>query len=580
MSVSTHYTAGQRRALNQIWSAAGEYGFEPLFMALQGNGEPDLYMNCVVGSLYRWYGEDAPRALFAAWAGDRRQERLDGLCWLALESAVYARELPERPVLEELRRIHAEDFFQQEQTLSRQEWMAKNQLVYAMQSARWRAVLHRRPPVLNPYEKRLAQALDCGPLEREALARTILDIFARFGLFRGQVTPESALRLHLNGTLAALAVKLRPSEVRHTDMISVSAGRSGAEEGGNRPKLRRGRQRLMENAETDREYIESCFGPPLLPQRDLNLLEQKLCTGVHFGCRLWVATGVPDPERARRRETRHLIEQSLLQCRRNRESYARDNALCQNMISRLTGQIQDCLRTYSQNEWETARRGRLDGSRAWRGTALGDGRVFLREVADLRPGFSVDLLLDASSSRLHCQETVAAQGYILSESLSRCGVPVRVSGFCSVRGYTILRVFKNFVDRNGSGQIFRYFASGWNRDGLVLRAAGALSGNAPGERRLVLLLTDAHPSDSRPIPPGGKYPLGHDYDGAPAVEDTAREVRALRKRGIRVAAVFMGEASQEAKTIYGQSLAAIRSMDRMAAAAGALIQNEIRELSD
>ena len=145
-----------------------------------------------------------------------------------------------------------------------------------------------------------------------------------------------------------------------------------------------------------------------------------------------------------------------------------------------------------------------------------------------------------------------------------------------------MRVFKDFADRSCSGQIFRYFASGWNRDGLALRAAGALPESAPGARRLLLLLTDAAPSDSRRIPPGGKHPLGHNYDGAPAVEDTAREVRALRQKGLRVAAVFMGEpiSFPAAKTIYGPGLAPIRSMDQLAAAAGALIQNEIRELSD
>jgi len=582
MTGGTHYTAQQRRAANQVWSAAGDYGFEPLFMALGHGGKPDLYMNCVVGSLRRWYGNELPRRLFSAWAGDRRQAMLDDLCWLALESAVYARELPERPVLEDLRKAHALDFFDQEQTLSRQEWMAKNQLAYTLQSARWRAVLGRRAPVMTPYEKFLSRALDPGGLEKEALERAVLDALARAGLFRGAAKPPLALRFHLSGRLASLAVKLRSSEIHHTDVISVSSGGGGAEAGGETPDLRRGLLRLNEDAETDRDYIESCFGPSLLPRRELERMELALCSGIHFGCRLWVAAGVPDAEKAKRRETRHLIQQSALQCRRNQDAYARDSALYQNAIARLTGQIRDCLQTYSQNDWESARSGRLDVARAWRGAVLGDGRVFLRETPDLCPGFSVELLLDASSSRLHCQETVAAQGYILSESLARCGVPVRVSGFCSVRGYTVLRIFKDYADRDGSRKIFRYFASGWNRDGLALRAAGALPGRAPGERRLLLLLTDANPSDSRRIPAGGKFPLGHDYDGAPAVEDAAREVRALRRRGLRVAAVFMGEAGSvpAAKTIYGRELARIRTMDQLAAAAGALIQNEIRELSD
>ena len=63
--------------------------------------------------------------------------------------------------------------------------------------------------------------------------------------------------------------------------------------------------------------------------------------------------------------------------------------------------------------------------------------------------------------------------------------------------------------------------------------------------------------------------------------DTVREVRALRAQGIRVAAVFMGENASvpAANAIYGRDLARIRRIDQLAATAGRLIQDEIRELS-
>ena len=79
----------------------------------------------------------------------------------------------------------------------------------------------------------------------------------------------------------------------------------------------------------------------------------------------------------------------------------------------------------------------------------------------------------------------------------------------------------------------------------------------------------------------GKVPLSRDYDGQIGVDDTAAEVRALRQQGIRVAAVFMGENSSipAANAIYGRDMARIRRMDQLAAAAGRLIQDEIRELS-
>ena len=69
----------------------------------------------------------------------------------------------------------------------------------------------------------------------------------------------------------------------------------------------------------------------------------------------------------------------------------------------------------------------------------------------------MDLLLDGSASRLHCQETIAAQGYILAKSLLNCGIPVRVTSFCSLRGYTVLRVLKEYGDKQGERRIFDYF---------------------------------------------------------------------------------------------------------------------------
>ena len=207
-----------------------------------------------------------------------------------------------------------------------------------------------------------------------------------------------------------------------------------------------------------------------------------------------------------------------------------------------------------------------------------------------QPSFTVDLLLDASASRLHCQEVIAAQGTILAQSLAACGIPVRVSSFCSLRGYTVLRVLKGFADKSLQG-IDQYFASGWNRDGLALRAAGDLVSFDPGPapRHLLILLTDASPDDSHKILPSGKVPLSRDYDGQIGVDDTAEEVRALRAQGVRVAAidgvrggnarVFTHEDGRDADAIYGRDLARIRRIDQLAAAAGRLIQDEIRELS-
>ena len=153
------YTAQERRAANQVWAAAGAYGFEPLFLAHNTDGTVDFYMNTIVGLVHKYYGDKLINSIFDRWAGDLRQAMLDDLAWLYLENAAYRLELPHRPVLEALRDSHADYFFAIQYKLSRQEWMARNQLVYTMQAARWRSVLGRNLPVMTPYESGLFRAL-------------------------------------------------------------------------------------------------------------------------------------------------------------------------------------------------------------------------------------------------------------------------------------------------------------------------------------------------------------------------------------------------------------------------------------
>ena len=146
----------------------------------------------------------------------------------------------------------------------------------------------------------------------------------------------------------------------------------------------------------------------------------------------------------------------------------------------------------------------------------------------------------------------------------------------------MLRVLKEYGDKHGERRIFDYFAAGWNRDGLALRGMEELMQSAPAEKHLLLILTDANPDDSHRIPPNGKNPISREYDGKAGLEDTADEVRALRRKGIRVAAIFMGEQDSvpAADQIYGKDLARIRRMDQLAQAAGRLIQDQIRELAN
>jgi hypothetical protein len=253
-------------------------------------------------------------------------------------------------------------------------------------------------------------------------------------------------------------------------------------------------------------------------------------------------------------------------------------SLYNSIISRLTEQIRNCLMVQDPSAWIPSREGTLDPEHVWRAAAVHDTRVFLRREEEPIPALSVELLLDASASRMNSRELIAAQGYILSESLRRCKIPVQVESFCTIRGYTVLSTLKSGQVSDNSRGIFRYFTAGWNRDSLALEAAGMELMSARTEKKLLIVLTDAHPNDSQGLRNKNGGGFARDYDGETAILDTAEAVHRLRHDGIRVAALVTGRAGEEdgAIRIYGQQgFTRIRSMDRLAAAAEKLICREL-----
>ena len=163
-------------------------------------------------------------------------------------------------------------------------------------------------------------------------------------------------------------------------------------------------------------------------------------------------------------------------------------------------------------------------------------------------------MLDASASRLGSQEIIALQGYIIAESLQKCGIPFQVYSFLSLKGFTVMRRFLSYEDKDRNKEIFGYCAAGWNRDGLAFRGAGHLLESSPAANRIL------------------------DYSGKPGIEDTAREVYGLKQEGIKVMAILNGSDADTlaASRIYQQDYVRIEKPDQQAA--GVLIQKQIQQL--
>lgn len=576
-------TSPNRRAQNIVWTAAQEYGFTPDFLAFSPDGEPDFYMNSIIGYVYKWYDREIMDRIFRTIENSLLRETYEGLLWIAMENCAYEKELPLRPILEELRQEHAKDFFLQEQNRSRQQWMAQNSLVYALEAAKWRTVSGKDSGLLNPWEKNLFQELLFhSSMDTQEIEDRILDIFSRYFPYQVNGKPRLLFQNFYRKISAHIRKRL-PVRIMRTE--DLTAGRTMIAAGGGYP-LQKGpllhgspRSRSMGS---DALYIEGCFGAPMYPPKEMERLEDTLCRDAHLSCRLYFTKG----EQSSRRPKDTLVEkyrkEAALQRKKNKSYYEDHKNFCRNSIHDLSRQIQNAMLVYLQPLQLPGRKGLLFPSRVWKAQYLEDDRIFQDIISEEQPDFSVSLMLDASASRLDSQEIIASQSYIIAKSLALCKIPLQIFSFLSLRGYTVLQLYSDHEERGNEEKVFDYCAAGWNRDGLALRGAGHLMETSPAKNRILILLTDASPNDDVRLPQSLEkgHPFGHDYSGAPAIEDTAREVARLRKAGIHVMAILNGSSvdTQAAVRIYGKDFVRIQKIQQFSQAVGLLIQKQIQEL--
>ena len=567
----------KRRARNLIWNAAGDYHFEPDFKAYDDEGRADLYWNSIIGAVRKNYGPETIDALFAAFHGCRDEALYEQLVWLGLENAVYQRESPRRLALPALRRRYAL------WVLSQCAGIGDGELLPRLEEAHFRRALGEDPAMTKEDRKLLDSLEFSGELDGPELSQAALDfLHDHFGFVPGKTQSEEAeaLRKHRPWFLFGRSRALDGLPAVRTfgfgygeHLVAGQGGGPNAE-----PVQRRLTDRnLAQTEEALRNYMRDYFGAPLLSEGERRTLEQSLCTGEHKSCHLYYTQGDDEPGRRLKGYAAAQRRNALQQAEKNREAYEADAVRHRASIVRLTARIRNAMLAYLQPTVVRTASGTLDPGRIWRGVYLDDDKVFTK-IQQSDPGqLAVDLLLDASSSQVDRQAVVAAQGYMIAEALTRCHIPVRVTSFCSLSGYTVLTRYRDYQEQDRNERIFRYFTTGCNRDGLAIRALAREIEESSYEHKLVILLSDAKPNDVIQLYRDGTYV---DYARDNGIENTAMEVRSLLFRDIPVICVFTGNDDDipAAHTIYGRNFARIRSLDQFADTVGTLIQNQIRSL--
>jgi len=558
----------KRRASNLIWNAAQDYDFEPDFKAYDEEGQADLYWNSIIGAVRKNYNAESIDKLFSSLRGSENEELYEQLIWLGLENAVYQREAALRPALPALRRSYAQHVIASVQ---------RSNLLEILEEAHFRRAMGE-DPAMTPWDRKMLDALEFpADWDADAISAYVLQLLKEwYGFIPGEGQGKRIKKRGLFG-------RRQKSEFYEGSGIR-RFGRGYSERvSANQAEQTDPGRRLITDTSAEKtemllkKHISSYFGKPLYDERITAELERKLCVDSHKNCRLYYAKGSAEYDRKLRGHYAQRRKAALKQMAANRAAYEADALRHRNSIIRLTARIRNAMMAYLQPTVSRTTSGALDVGRVWRGLYLDDDKVFTR-VMQSDPGeLCVDILLDASYSQTNRQAMVSAQGYMIAEALTRCNIPVRVSSFCSISGYTILTRYRDYYERENNDRIFHYFTAGCNRDGLALRAMRQEMETAPFEHKILILLSDARPHDIIQFNLNGHYV---EYSEDNGILNTAAEVRSMVHRGISVICVFTGDDEDvpAAHTIYGRNFARIRHLEQFADTVGTLIQNQIRSL--
>lgn len=308
--------------------------------------------------------------------------------------------------------------------------------------------------------------------------------------------------------------------------------------------------------------VEYYYGQSYLNESERRKIESRHCRNVHEGCRIHFTDGVlrsPCDNVFQLKYVTRQKENNLFEFQFKLKTFRRQINKLRESLSRLLVEESASDRVYSDC-------GTIYANKAWRIGRSSNNKVFYKDIDNGKGRYVIDILLDSSGSQTSKQFMVAIQAYIMATALTLAGIPNRVMGFQSFLDYTILKRFRDYNDDvRKCEDIFEYYCSGNNRDGLAIKATcdGLLERDE--ENKILIILSDGKPNDVKIGKDSSRSIRGEmAYKGVVGIKDTATEVRRARKQGIMVLGVFTGkeEDLEIEKKIYGKDFVYIKDIQR------------------
>lgn len=314
------------------------------------------------------------------------------------------------------------------------------------------------------------------------------------------------------------------------------------------------------------EYLAQNFGPSFQTEKAMQEIERTVCVGIHEDRRLLFTDGLPESAYQGTAPRAGALKASRDANLRMLEEHA-DSA--RQGIRSIEQAFRNALNLKNDPEIYRADRGVLVNSTLWKVGRCEDPQLFQKICRQDLSTVVVELLIDASGSQKVRQSMVALQSYLFSAALSRIQIPHRVMSYCTYGDHTVLRRFRDYDDKpEADRKILEYRATSNNRDGLALAAAGIDLLKRREDHKIVIVFSDGLPNDMvsgrvRPDAP-------ERYIGDAAIRDTCFQVRKLRREGVHVIGIFLGDDNEleNERMIYGSSFLRIRRAEDFGGSAG------------
>ena len=572
-----------KRAKNFIWASAEDYELNPLYLAFSPDGKADTYLNIIIGLSYKWY-DGAQLEEFFNMLGGKDKELFEGLFWIGLEKVLFNKEKDYRMALTDLRVEYAKE------TVRRFKKYTDNSLIEKIRYGYCRQILGKESNLSAEEEELLSEFDFSNNMTTEQIIGKTKKILSEKFSYTPSLKKNKEGVYFLQKVLSPFRSvgKVSATYVRtkkYDDPTGFNEGKTGV--------LKKGKNYLLQfslngNPKYALEYVQSTFGKNMYNDFENQRIEEKLCTGKHKESHLLFTKGEKYNLKEQSRELPKKEIKEILEFRRecknqyekNKEYFEKNRPVYKNSINRLSEQLRITLDSEREIFPSMSNQGKINGGKIWQALYVDNPRVFEKKEQEDKSGFSVDIMIDGSSSRKNSQEFIAAQVYVLAKSLERCNTPCQIYSYCSIRGYTVLRIFKDYSEQKAGKEIFKYVAAGNNRDGLALKGAGHLMEHSPKEKRILVVLTDASPQDDQSATEGAFY-KNNEYTDELAIKDTEKEIHNLKSNNIQVIGIFMGSerGTIAAKEIFGKDFVKIETIHQFSDAVGRILQEKIRNIN-